>query len=59
MKDNALYVEVVGKPQSIFHGRIGKVLNVELEDSETYVNVYFEEEKVRMYFQPEDLEVVQ
>jgi len=50
-----LRVEVTGCEKGTMHGRIGEVLGVEIEDGQTYVNVYFKKEGVRKYFSPKEL----
>lgn len=53
-----LTVEVTGCENGIYHGMIGQVLGVEIEDKVTYVNVFFEDLKRRVYFAPEELQEI-
>lgn len=50
-----LRVQVIGCENGTMHGKIGEVLGVEIEDSQTYVNVYFKKEGLRKYFSPKEL----
>lgn len=53
-----LRVEVVGSEKGSYHGKIGEVLGVEVEEGQTFVNVYFKKEGVRRYFYPKELKEI-
>lgn len=53
-----LKVEVVGGEKGSYHGKIGEVLGVEVENGQTFVNVYFKKEGIRRYFSSKELKEI-